>query len=73
MPLMLQNLVLAIPTLTGRKPVQKKGIGEKCGFFESLISSMEQIKVSIYISRHSALSECLEQTINRFHCHATKK
>ena len=61
MPLLLQNWVLAIPTLIDRKPVQKKWIGEKCGFFQPLVSSMAQRKVSI--SRHSALSEWLEQAI----------
>ena len=77
MPLLLQNWVLAIPTLIDRKPVQKKWIGEKCGFFQPLVSSMAQRKVSI--SRHSALSEWLEHlsvlfcfpvnvpTLNRFH------
>ena len=47
---MLQNLVLAIPTLTGRKPVQKEGIAEKCGFFQSLVSSMAQKSENLHFT-----------------------
>ena len=50
MPSMLQNLVLAIPTLTGRKPVQKEGIAEKCGFFQSQVSSMAQKSENLHFT-----------------------
>ena len=49
MPCFLQNLFLAIVMLIHRKLVQRRGIGEKCGFFRySLAVTKGLIKLLIF-------------------------
>ena len=50
MSLLLQNLFFVIPMLIGRKPVQKRGIGEQFGFFRY---SLAFSKVLTHLSLNS--------------------
>ena len=47
MPFFLQNSFLAILMLISRKPVQRRGIGEKCGFFRYALAVIEGLTGSL--------------------------
>ena len=73
MPLFLQNSFLAILMLIGRKSVQRRGIGEKCGFFATRLTdslnsphftSLEGVQVTVKTRRQepsSGLRTCWQK------------